>query len=304
VNVRTFLALSSLATVVALSSLSSSPASAGGKPEPVACVALAKSWDAAVAEAKELNVPLVVHSHGFFCPPCWGMHSAVMCNKKYMEFAADSTVEVICIGATEEAIEKKDKRAETYEVKVEGKPVKYLCEFPGLTAEDLVALHASKGAQFNDTGKTPYTCLVDPWTETKLLGWNGGQGAGTIMDAVTEAKKKLVAEHGKGASRKDLKVVGDAEADAAAKAKKGEFSAALERLARLDAKAEKWSDTLKERLKAAKGKVVEDATAALAAIEEKKDRDAASAKKELSALQPRLKGTGLEEKAKELLATL
>ena len=29
-------------------------------------VTYAKSWDAAVEEAKTLNVPLVVHSHGFY----------------------------------------------------------------------------------------------------------------------------------------------------------------------------------------------------------------------------------------------
>ena len=29
-------------------------------------VTYAKSWDAAVKEAKELNVPIVVHSHGFY----------------------------------------------------------------------------------------------------------------------------------------------------------------------------------------------------------------------------------------------
>jgi hypothetical protein len=29
-------------------------------------VTYAKSWEAAVAEAKMLNVPLVVHSHGFY----------------------------------------------------------------------------------------------------------------------------------------------------------------------------------------------------------------------------------------------
>jgi len=29
-------------------------------------VEFARSWDAAVAEAKLLNIPLVVHSHGFY----------------------------------------------------------------------------------------------------------------------------------------------------------------------------------------------------------------------------------------------
>jgi len=36
----------------------------GDKPEP--SVTYAKTWDAAVAEAKLLNVPIVVHSHGFY----------------------------------------------------------------------------------------------------------------------------------------------------------------------------------------------------------------------------------------------
>ena len=34
------------------------------KPKP--CVTFAKSWEAAIEEAKLLNVPIVVHSHGFY----------------------------------------------------------------------------------------------------------------------------------------------------------------------------------------------------------------------------------------------
>jgi hypothetical protein len=39
---------------------------AGGKPKIDPSVTYAKTWDAAVAEAKLLNVPIVVHSHGFY----------------------------------------------------------------------------------------------------------------------------------------------------------------------------------------------------------------------------------------------
>lgn len=39
---------------------------AGGKPEIKPIVPFAKTWDAAVEEAKLLNLPLVVHSHGFY----------------------------------------------------------------------------------------------------------------------------------------------------------------------------------------------------------------------------------------------
>jgi len=49
------------ATVVALSA---APGIAK-KPKVDPSVTYAKSWDAAVAEAKMLNVPIIVHFHGF-----------------------------------------------------------------------------------------------------------------------------------------------------------------------------------------------------------------------------------------------
>jgi hypothetical protein len=36
------------------------------KDKPKATVTFAKTWDAALEEAKLLNVPIVVHSHGFY----------------------------------------------------------------------------------------------------------------------------------------------------------------------------------------------------------------------------------------------
>ena len=33
---------------------------------PIESVKFAKSWEAAIEEAKTLNVPIVVHSHGFY----------------------------------------------------------------------------------------------------------------------------------------------------------------------------------------------------------------------------------------------
>lgn len=37
-----------------------------GDPKIKPTVNFARTWDAAVAEAKELNLPIVVHSHGFY----------------------------------------------------------------------------------------------------------------------------------------------------------------------------------------------------------------------------------------------
>ena len=40
-------------------------AGTAGKVKVKPSVTYAKSWDAAIAEAKMLNLPIVVHSHGF-----------------------------------------------------------------------------------------------------------------------------------------------------------------------------------------------------------------------------------------------
>jgi ABC-type uncharacterized transport system YnjBCD substrate-binding protein len=54
---RTWITLAELGLAVSL-------AGAKGKVKP--SVTYAKTWEAAVAEAKLLNVPIVVHSHGFY----------------------------------------------------------------------------------------------------------------------------------------------------------------------------------------------------------------------------------------------
>jgi len=50
--------------LIAAAAVCAAPGAAKDKPKP--SVVYAKSWDAAVEEAKALNVPIVVHSHGFY----------------------------------------------------------------------------------------------------------------------------------------------------------------------------------------------------------------------------------------------
>ena len=54
-----------LSLLLAVAVVAGTRAVHAGKPEPKESVALAKSWEAAVEEAKLLNVPIVVHGHGF-----------------------------------------------------------------------------------------------------------------------------------------------------------------------------------------------------------------------------------------------
>ncbi|MFH0944691.1 MAG: hypothetical protein V2A76_05790 [Planctomycetota bacterium] len=93
------------------------------------------------------------------------MHSAVLQNKKYIKFADEGTVEVISLGGLEKGVEKGDKKAATYTQKVNGEDVEFLVEFPNLTVEEMVALNRSKASSYNDTGKIPFTALIDPFTE-------------------------------------------------------------------------------------------------------------------------------------------
>jgi hypothetical protein len=274
-----------------------------GHDEPKECVRLARTWDAAVQEAQLRNVPIVVHSHGFYCGPCWGMHSAVMCNKKYIDFADDNTVEVICLQRLKEGIEKKEARAATYEVEVGGKKVEYLVEFPGRTVEEIEALESSKGGQYNQSGSIPYTALVDPHTLKEITHWGGGTSASTIMEAVEELRKSLEKEHGKGVARKDIAAVEEAEVDAQEKIVKGDYAGALKEFDGLSRKADKWPEVLKERWGKGREAVIASAEAELTRIETAKEEDATAARRDLTKLMGKLRGTGLEDRAKALLAT-
>ncbi|MBK6940523.1 MAG: hypothetical protein IPH13_10030 [Planctomycetes bacterium] len=276
---------------------------AGGKPKLKDSVKFAKTWEAAVAEAKLLNLPIVVHSHGFYCGPCWGMHASVLQNKDYIKFADKNTVEVISLSRLDEGIETKEHRAETYEVTENGEKKTYLVEFPGMTVDEMLALNRSKAARFNDTGGVPFTAVIDPWTEKEMQRWSGGTASGAIQDGVLAARKSLTKEHGEGVERKALRDCEDGFAEARAQSGKGEFAKAIEVLKKADGIA-KGSQLLQERATAARDEVVAAATAALDAIETLKASDAAKAKSELSKLNAKLRGTGLEERAKALAAEL
>ena len=157
---------------------------------------------------------------------------------------------------------------------------------------------------YDTTGYAPFTAVVDPWTEKSVKFWSGGQSAHSIVAGVVEARKGLEKEHGKGAARADVRAFRAAQAAAVAKAAKGEFSSALEALAPGSAAAEKGPEPLKGLYRDARAAVVAAAEKALAAVEQRRVRDPAGAKRDLEDLVGRLGGTGLEEKAKALLAAL
>ncbi|MSR75686.1 MAG: hypothetical protein EXS14_09495 [Planctomycetes bacterium] len=226
----------------------------------------------------------------------------MMQNKKYLEFAKQNTVEVLALQRLAEGVQKKDPRAVAYKAKgANGEERLLMLNRPNLTLEEIEDLSRSKAGSFNKTGKIPYTSIVDPWTETEIKGYNGGSAKG-IQEDVAAALVGMRKEHGKGVARKDLAKVDEAIAKSQTAATAGDFAKAIEALTKVEAQMKGVAEVLTTKLTEARAAVVSAAESALAAIENSSDN--AKAKKDLLSMLDRLRGTGLEAKAKEILQKL
>ena len=232
------------------------------------------------------------------------MHRSVLTNSKYMEFSAKNTVEVISVSGVREAAEGGDDRAATYEGSNLGVPVEFLCQWPGLTVDDHEALRRTKAGSYNDTGGVPFTCLVNPHDEAEMARFKGGTPAGDLMEAVEAARETLEEEHGEGFERKTWNKITGAEEDAWEKVAKGDYTKALKVLDKAAKKMADWPEAVQARATASREAVIGHAERALDTIEELAEEDAIKAKKALRKLRPKLKGTGLEERATELTGAL
>ena len=290
-----------LFTVLLVAVVSALPAQK--KPRIKPCVPLARTWDAAVEEARLLNVPLVVHSHGFYCGPCWSMHGAVLENKKYIKFAENYCVDVVTVSQLQKGMDSSDPKAATYQAPgPDGQKTEYLLHWPNLTPAELVALSSSKAASFNNTGKVPYTCVVDPYTLQEITHWLGGTSSGSIMDEVKKARKQLVKAHGKGVRRSTIKALEKAEAEIPALITAGDFGKAIGLLEKVAGSGEPPAP-LKARLDAGRDRIVKAAEARLSALETRLTEEPTAARKELVKLLRQLRGTGLEARARALLSS-
>jgi hypothetical protein len=227
----------------------------------------------------------------------------VLQNEKYLAFAEDNTVEVIALSRLQEGIDKKDRKAETYDAKDEnGNPVKYLKEFAGMTVEHVLALDSSPAGQYNKTGKIPYVAIVDPHTQLEIQKMPGGAAAGGLMDAVVEAKAKLNKEHGPSMKRSVLQKFQAGVKAVEESLTKGGSAKALGDLRKLEASIAKEPQALKDDAKKLEEKILDAVKADL----DKADGliaagDMKAATALLKPFASLLKGTDLEARLKELL---
>jgi hypothetical protein len=234
----------------------------------------------------------------------------VLQNEKYIEFSDENSVEVVAMGRFDEAYNKgaarnadeMRKTAEYDATDENGKPVKYLVEFPGWTKEDLYAVARSKASSYNDTGGIPFVCIVDPHTEKEMMRFPSSPAAGALMDEVKVQKKALNAQHGPSISRGVI-AKNDAETKRILDAMpKAGAAKSLADYRKLEKGLEKQPEAVRNRVKPTLEKILEAATKDLDDAEAKlAGSDAPGAKKILDRYGKTLDGTELELRYKELV---
>lgn len=224
-------------------------------------------------------------------------------NKKYIAFADENTVEVLVLGDLDKGIEKKDKRAATYKAKGDdGQETEFLFEWPSLTVKDVEDMRGTKAGTYNNTGKNPYTAIIDPYTLEEMGNLPGSYALGALTDLVTAKKKELEKAHGKGVSRKTLSKVKEVDAQIREDLAKGNLAKALTDSAALQKKVAKDGAAIVEMVQKTGAEVLAAATKQLDDIEAMIGRgEKAEASKQLLPLSRALKGTDLEARALALL---
>jgi hypothetical protein len=227
----------------------------------------------------------------------------VLQNDKYIAFADDNTVEVLALGSIPSQLDDpKDRRTETYDGKDEnGKPVKYMKEFAGCTADQLNALNSSPAGQYNKTGRIPYLSIVDPYTLQEIKQMPGGAATKGLMESVLEAKDTLKS-HGASMKRSTLQKLDAAVTEVTTTLDKSGPAAAMPGLLKFEAATAKESDSIKAKAAALREKILDAAKAQLDDAEAKiAAGDLKGAATIVKPLVSALKGTDLARRAAELM---
>ena len=228
------------------------------------------------------------------------MHSAVLQSKDYIRFARKHTVDVIVVSGLSVAVERKDRRARTFKGERDGEKVELMSSWPSLTLEEMLDLSRGPATSFNKSGQIPFTGVIDPHTGEVLHDFRGQRQLKKLMAELKEVREALVEEHGEGVTRDELDALSRAIASARELAAEGEYGKALTTLLGAAERFQEWPAELRERVTRVRAEILGAASAALDEIEQQIETDPLGARRVLLRLQPRLRGTGLEERAAEL----
>ncbi|MFG0320217.1 MAG: hypothetical protein ACF8XB_23290, partial [Planctomycetota bacterium JB042] len=169
------------------------------------------------------------------------------------------------------------------------------------TVEEMLALNTSPASRYNDTGKIPFTAVVDPHSLKELHRWSGGTSASKIIEVVKEKAKELREQHGAGIDRRALTRFEEAVEEARAEVSEGEFSKGMRLVEKATAKSEEWPEPLQKRVEDARAEIVAAAAARLDALEAEAEEDPRAALRELTRLRSKVRGLELDDRIAELM---
>jgi len=226
------------------------------------------------------------------------VHRSVLQNKSYIRFAAQNTVEVICMEEIDKAVREKPSTIATYKFKdAYGDVEDYLVEFGGLTLEELKGLsNTTAVVAFMEGGKIPYTAIVDPHTGKAIEAMKGKPTVKSLSAAVLRARKILTEKHGRGISRKQWNALGAAEVSVDLLLADGKHAKAIATQVKVAAQFKRPPAVVKNRLDALRAGIEKDVANYLDACEKKGKLDS-KARAHLATIARALGDTPLAKRA-------
>ena len=208
------------------------------------------------------------------------------------------------MGKIDKALAAQAKNFQLYDAKDEnGSTVQRVVGWPSLTIDQMQKLNRSKAGRYNNTGKIPYTAIINPHTLAEMSNIKGSYGMGQLTEAVEVAKKALNKEYGQSVSRKSIAKFRKDEKKIRADADKGNLPKAINATNALVKKNAKKPKVIQELgtkllddLLTAAQKQLDEAEALIGRGDKK------GALKTLNKLARPLKGTAHEARVTDLLA--
>lgn len=221
----------------------------------------------------------------------------------YIKYAAEHTVEVVCMEEIDRALGEENRLIRTFKVTdAYGDDVHQLVELPGLTVDDLKLLSDSKARDYVKGNRMPYTTVVDPHTLKEMDEFQGAYTAKDLIARVQKQYDRLKANHGEGLSRKTWRNAVRSQVEIDLLLGEGKLDKAMSVYRQLARETMGAPAPLPGRVEASLEVILDDAAKRLDVIERRIGAgESNKIRSELRSLQRTLTGTKLEKRVFDLV---
>ncbi|MFQ5504695.1 MAG: hypothetical protein ACE5F1_07865, partial [Planctomycetota bacterium] len=154
-------------------------------------------------------------------------------------------------------------------------------------------------------GAIPHTAFVDPFTLNKLNGIRGGTSAKNVMELAEDARRAIQKEHGKPRiRRKDIAAIRDTGIKVRSAIAKGEFGRAMKAVRKIGARAREWPELARKQVDEIAKVAMDFMARRLDGLQELAAEKPGEARKKLTGILIKVKGTELEARVSRMLREL